>query len=259
MSEPAKGRKFSGRAFVSLTLTLICLLLILSAGVLYAAPRGRVANWGYWSFLGLTRHQWVALHINVGTSFIILGVVHVIYNFVRFLGYLKRKLLAIPALSPEILLALVLSAGVVLGTGQNWPPFSTLAAWNEALKDRWEGRLPAGPIPHAEALPLTELAGQLGISSDQLLAALAEEGFPDATREQTLATVAKNHGTVPGEIFRKLQQHLPSSSLPPRGGRGPGWGRQGGGQGPGMGFGRGGGRGRFHQEQSEPQTHTPEN
>jgi len=58
MNEPLSRKGFNWRGFTSLLLAAGFLILAGSGLVLYASPRGRVANWTDWEVLGLTKHEW---------------------------------------------------------------------------------------------------------------------------------------------------------------------------------------------------------
>ena len=61
--EKTNVRSFSWRGFVSVTTGLTFLGLAVTGIVLFFTPPGRIANWGGWDWLALSKYQWAGLHI----------------------------------------------------------------------------------------------------------------------------------------------------------------------------------------------------
>ncbi|MDD3028957.1 MAG: DUF4405 domain-containing protein [Alphaproteobacteria bacterium] len=126
MSNP----RFNGRALVSTLLFLVFIVLLFSSVALYIAPHGR----GPWSFLGLDKHSWVALHIVFGFLFLFVTLFHLVFNVKILLSYLRRKRPLKPetqtaaGLKPEPILALLLCLLLAIAAYANLPPASWLLA-----------------------------------------------------------------------------------------------------------------------------------
>ena len=73
--------KWHTRSFISFLLTWSFAILIVSGIVLYIAPHGRVAHWVNWRLLGLTKDNWAAIHTIIGYLFMIVAVVHFVFNY----------------------------------------------------------------------------------------------------------------------------------------------------------------------------------
>jgi hypothetical protein len=84
-------RPFRWRGFVSVTSGLAFIGLSVTGIVLFIVPPGRIANWGGWHLLGLSKYQWIGLHIWYSLLFLILALIHIYYNWKCLIGYFKDK------------------------------------------------------------------------------------------------------------------------------------------------------------------------
>lgn len=201
-SDPGKQRPFQWRAFVSVLTTFVFVMLCVTGVALFLTPPGRVANWTGWELAGLSKHQWTDLHNLAGLVFFIIAVVHIILNWRPLLGYFKSRMPRKLAIRREWALALLLSAGVVLGTLWGIAPISSFLAWRESIKLGWEQPGEQAPIPHAELLTLRELADQVeGLDLAQILANLEAKQIPVDSPDLTLGDLAASRGITPNALF----------------------------------------------------------
>lgn len=123
------------RSFVSLLLTSSFIMLALSGIVLYVAPQCRVADIIEWRTLGLAKDQWASVHMTAAFVFLILAVIHlVVYNWKRFVAYLKPGRRRILALRPELLYSLLVAVVLLAGAALLLPPFNLLPDTHEAIQ-----------------------------------------------------------------------------------------------------------------------------
>lgn len=241
--------KFRARGFISLLLALSFLVAAVSGSVLFITPRGRVANWTGWTVAGLTKHEWAALHINACLLMLIGAIVHLVLNWRIFWSYIQKKSAGFN-LKWEMAASVLITGAVVAGTLYEVPPLTATAAWNEWMKNYWEGASSAGPVPHAEEFTLARLAQTTELSAANLVTALKEEGIAVEGENMTIAELAQRNGMVPSQIYAAITKRFPDAAagMPAGGGGGRGMG---GGRGPG-----GGGRGwaASHGEDSGPST-----
>ena len=248
MSNELPKRHFNVKGFTSLVLTVAFLIVTVSGVCLYASPRGRVANWTDWTLLGLGKHDWSAVHMNSVVLFLIAAVFHLIWNWTMFWCYIKKKTGGLN-LRLEMFLALVIGLVFVSGTLRDLPPFSSLVAANEAIKDHWEAWAAESPFPHADESSLARFADTVGVPVEDLVETLKREGFDSAAPDATVGQIAADKGVAPSELFAVLRERYPAIDQSQRGhgmgrGQGQGMGRgQGGGRGEGRGRGEGMGRG----------------
>jgi hypothetical protein len=120
------------------------------------------------------------------------------------------------------------------GTRTKLPPFSTLLAYSEKVKESWEKPRERAPIPHAELLTVAELTQkasiELAIASNRLSAAGIKGFSPEAIVQQ----IADNNGRSAQQIYNLMLAAAAG------GGRGGGEGNE---QGQGRGYGGGAGGG----------------
>jgi hypothetical protein len=227
---PQQRRRFSLRGFTSLLLSFSFLAMCLSGAMLFLTPRGRTANWTDWSLIGLDKHQWGSVHVNNSVVFVAIAVLHLVLNWSVFMRYIKKKAATGLNLKKEMALAAVLAAVVVVGPISSIPPFSTLMAVNEDIKNYWDQTAQQPPVPHAEELTLAELAKTIKLSVEQVSTALKDEGYDVEDAEQTIGEIGQQKGVAPSAVFDVIRERHPTSR---------GWGRvngqAGGGHGPSAG------------------------
>jgi hypothetical protein len=236
-----KQTAFNWRGFTSITAALSFLGLACTGTVLFFMPPGRIANWTGWTYAGLTKHQWGGLHIWCGILFLVICVIHIIFNWKILLNYFKDKTRQHLALRWEWILSLILCSLLFIGTIKSAAPFAAVQAWQESIKSSYD-RLPAqAPIPHAELLTLNELAVQIEeVDAATLQANLEAQGIVLNSPDETIGTLAERYGKTPAQIYQ-----LASGRTFPAETHGQG---QGGGRGQGQGaHGAGGGGQRFGQ------------
>lgn len=219
----------------SVLITVSFLALVLSGGVLFISPPGRVANWTNWNILNLTKHDWSEVHIAFGTVFLIGAIFHVVFNWRPLVSYFKDRLTRRMSFRREWLMALVICAGVYAATRSGIPPFSTLLAFSERLKGSWEEPAQRAPIPHAELLVLSELAEKAGIEVEVAMNRLREKGLTGIDSGKVVEELAQQNGRSAREVYEIMLAE------PERSGQGHGQGqanrnRGGGGAGGGMGW-----------------------
>ena len=186
--------RFQWRGFTSVLLALSFLVLAASGTVLFLAPPGRVANWTNWSILGLRKSDWSGLHIWFSATFLAMTLLHLVFNWRPLVSYFKDRVSRRFGTRREWALAAGVCAVVFAGTRAALPPFSSLLAWNEALKESWDQPAGRAPIPHAELLTLSALADKAGVDATTAVARLRAAGMtqlgPDAI-VQSVADAAK--------------------------------------------------------------------
>jgi hypothetical protein len=229
----AARRSFNMRGFTSLLLTLSFMVMVFSGVMLFLTPRGRVANWTDWTLLGLGKHQWGAVHIVNSLCFVGVAALHLYLNWSLFVSYLKKRAVAGLHMKRELAVATVVCVLLLVGTIASVPPFSSIMALQEDIKDYWEVRTAQAPVAHAEELTLSEFSDQIDLPLDELMGTLRKEGFAADSGELTVGELGRQKGVAPNAVFVAIQKHHPGAGA----GKGPGWGR---GRGQGRGAGGGG-------------------
>ncbi|MCK5862418.1 MAG: DUF4405 domain-containing protein [Candidatus Hydrogenedentes bacterium] len=203
-TKPAK-KCFNLRGFFSLLLFGAFSLLAFSGIVLYITPKGRVAHWTGWLFLGLGKEEWSTVHITLSLLVLIAVGFHLYYNWSIFWNYIVRKSRGTLNLKREMALAILLCAATFFGTLYGVPPFSTIIQWNDDIKMYWELRAPEPPMPHAEELTIEELAQEVDKSLEEVVALLEAAGIQVKDTSIKINDLAVTHGVVPSKIFAIIQ------------------------------------------------------
>ena len=84
--------RFSYRVLNSFFVTFDFLILLVTGVVLYVVPPGRVANWTNLELMGLTKDQWTSVHLLSALLFLLVSILHLIFNWKPFKHYFYPKL-----------------------------------------------------------------------------------------------------------------------------------------------------------------------
>jgi hypothetical protein len=137
------GFRFNRRAFVSSLTAIAFAAMTVSGVVIFAVPSGRVARAIEWSFLGLARDDWIAVHIGFAVLFVVAGAVHLAFNWRAMRHHVAARLAEHVRVRPEPILALLLAALVLAAAVERWPPFDYVFSVHKALKTGDESGPPA--------------------------------------------------------------------------------------------------------------------
>lgn len=197
------------RRLVTLTVFISFAFLSYSGILLFFSPQGRVANWGGWMMLGLTREQYVAVHTAFMVLFLAAAIWHIVLNWKAFVHYLRNRAKKVRVFTPEFTTAFVLCLVVFAGTLIGLPPFQQLLNAGEGIKAYWEGTEGSPPWGHAEESRFDrfclrmedyvriEEQRQVIIDCDLAVGALREAGIQVEDQSQTLLDIARANGTTP--------------------------------------------------------------
>jgi hypothetical protein len=222
---PSTTPGFQWRALTSVLMTLGFAMLALSGVMLFLSPPGRVANWTNWTLLGLRKSEWGGIHIWFGTLFLVMTALHVYFNWRPLVSYFKSRMTRRVGFRREWAYAAVVTVVVFGGTKAGIPPFSTLLAWNEEVKESWEVAEQRAPIPHAELLSLAALAEKGGVALSEAQRRLADRGIPDAAGDRIVQAIADDAKLPAREIYEIITRADSSASRHGEGkaGGGLGW------------------------------------
>lgn len=206
------SKKFSWRAFISLSMMLSFVVLILSSVVLYIMPSGRDAYWTNWKFLSLSKDLWGALHTVGGLAFVIFGLLHlIVYNWKVFWNYVISKLRKNLNKKWELAAAILLNVLIVLVCVYDWIPSSTIMNWGASIKSSWVSTAQRAPYGHAEIEKLEVLAKRLGIDLPAALKALEAKGL-QVDAQKTVQAIASENGMTPAEFFELVIPFAPKDA-----------------------------------------------
>ena len=237
---------FAWRAMTSVLIAASFLLLVVSGVVLYISPPGRVANWGNWRLIGLTKHEWTGVHTWFGVVFVFTAVFHLVFNFRPLMNYFRDRLTRKLGWRWEWVAAVGVCAGVFTGVQTRVAPFSTLLDLGERVKQSWEDARNAAPVPHAELLSLKELCAQAKVSYETALERLEARGLKGMRPEVIVRDLAVTNQLSAQRLYEIVQGqrggsrgHGTGDGFAAEAGQSPSHNLNGGG-----GFGKGGGAGR---------------
>ena len=191
------------RKIASLTSLISFLVTLLTSGVLYIVPPGRIAYWVDWRFMGLSKTEWSNLHINIGVLFIVAVLFHTCFNLNSIFSYLRDNERRFHLFAPTFTASIVIVAVCALGSYIEIPPFSTINDYSETIKGRAARFYGEPPYGHAELSPLKTFLRRMGLEPGKSIARLESAGII-ANEEQSLLAIAKKNNTTPEAIFRIL-------------------------------------------------------
>ncbi len=217
------------RKAISLTALWAFVLLILTSIILYIVPAGRVAYWADWRLWGLTKTQWGELHINLGVLLLAAVGLHIYLNWKPILSYMKTKTRQLRIFTRDFNVAMAVALAVMSGTYLGLPPFSTVIAVSNAIKDAAAEKYGEPPYGHAELATLKTFSARMGWNLNESLQRLKKNGYPADDPQMTLLDVAVKQGVAPQQVFlamrpvesQSARQQIKLPHVPP-----PGIGRQ---------------------------------
>jgi hypothetical protein len=101
----------------------------------------------------------------------------------------------------EWTIGLILCGVVFAGTRMGVPPFSSLLAFTEDVRGRWEARAARPPVAHAELLTLSELAAEAGFDLANALTRLEARKITGAEPHARVEDVAKQNGLSAQQLY----------------------------------------------------------
>lgn len=226
------------RGFTTFVVTISFLLLLFSGVILYMSPAGSIARWTAWTFCGLDKWQWEAVHTTTSILFLLAAVYHLLFNWKIFINYFRTKMEEGFQLKRELILALVVGGVFVAGTIWNIQPFKKVTEVREDLKyspKHVDDTLPFEPgrgqglgrsrfsiaepeekdsDRHRDNLRMDQLARQRGLTIESLLAALRANGIKVTDSTATVAEVAEQNGLLPDVVYEAARTGYGRSGLP---------------------------------------------
>lgn len=220
MSAP---KKFSWKAFVSFYIAFSFVVLGLSGLVLYVAPPGRIANWSVWTLGALSKAQWQAVHTLFSFVFLVAASFHLYFNWKVLVAYVRTKLHEGVRMRRELGLASAVASLLLVLTLAGVPPFSTVMAVGDDIKNAWTVPTNEPPLPHAEELTVEKLAETVKMPLDTARENLAARGVTIAGDGMTVQQIAEANKLTPQQVYQRMQSDdaKPQVSL-----GGGGWGRK---------------------------------
>lgn len=199
-------KKFYWQKFVSLSLFLSFLVLIISGFVLYIAPSGSFANWIDWRFFRLNKDVWQLVHSFFSFWIIFLSVLHFIYHSKKILNYCQKTAKKTFSFSKEFIVSFSITLFFLFATSIELAPFSLVMTFADNIAKSWDKK--NIPITHAEKLRIKDLSEKniISLSSSKILKKLYENKIKVKNENQTILEIAKDNKLAPYQIYEIINK-----------------------------------------------------
>ena len=189
--------RFSYRVLTSFFVTFDFLILLVTGVVLYVVPHGRVANWTNWELMGLSKDQWTSVHILSALLFLLVSILHLIFNWKPFKHYFYHKLQGVHRLR-ELSLALLISGFFFYSGVSSVKPLAYVLDWEESLKESWVDQQTNDQSrgqPQMQSLAV--ISTRLNLEPGKVQGALRTAGFSIPSLDSSLENIASENQISP--------------------------------------------------------------
>jgi hypothetical protein len=201
------------RGLTSLVAAAGFIVLVVSGMVAYVVPHGRIAYWTDWTFLGMTKTNWVDVHVLAGLLFVLAGLFHICFNWKLLAAYVVGNTQKGRGLKTEGIITVALLALFVVSGIYRIPPLSYFMDLSESLKGSWVSREYEPPFGRAELLGLNSFCKKMEIPLEQAVAALAANGIAAPDMNESLQDMAKRARVAPLKLYTMIK-HLEAKPGP---------------------------------------------
>lgn len=181
----------------SLTLAFSGLVMLVTSIVLYFGPAGQVGHFSPWSFMGLGRHHWGALHLNSGLLFCLAMLLHTWLNLRLLWVYMKKQSTGSPALAISLFLTLFFC----VGGHYELPPMGQYLDLARSCRMASTEKYGVPPYGMAVDYPAAHIARYMGWDPKQSVGRLARNNIVVRSPDQSLADIAQSNHTSIGRIL----------------------------------------------------------
>lgn len=192
------------RKITSLTALISFLLEMLTSVILYIVPQGRVAYWSDWHLWGLSKTQWGGLHVNLGVLFLLAICLHTYYNWSPIVAYLKNRAGNLRFFTADLTVALSLCLAFALGTYWQLPPFSSIIALSDQIKEAGAQKYGEPPYGHAELSSLATFSKKVELDLAATLSRLAAAKIRVSDPSQSIAEIARINSLTPKAVYEAM-------------------------------------------------------
>jgi hypothetical protein len=193
------------KGFASLMTTFSFIVMSLSGVLLFIVPQGRIAEWTEWQMLGLSKSEWGDIHITTSLMFLASGAYHIVLNWRTLWGYFSTKREKSLMMRRELAIAAFVTVFCIAGAVYQVPPLSYVLTLNNTIKQAWiKDKDHEPPMGHAELLTMPSFTKRLQMDMRQVTSVLQGNGIA-FTDTESLAVIAKKHGTSPVKIYQLIK------------------------------------------------------
>jgi hypothetical protein len=129
------------------------------------------------------------------------------------MNYLKNKAKNLTIFTKEFNVALALTLVCILGTHFEIPPFSSILAVSESIKDQAAEKYGEPPYGHAELSSLKTFTQKVGLDLNQSMERIKAAGFTIKDENQTLVDISKTNNIPPQQIYLTMKPKLGDSKI----------------------------------------------
>lgn len=208
------------RKITSLILFFVGFLVALTGIVLFLIPAGRVAYWNNWLLWGMSKTEYVDLHINLSFIFVFFSIFHIVYNWKILISYFRGTKVKLVPFPFELVIALGVTLLVSFGTYFKVFPFKNVISLGESLKVSLWGQGLEPPYGHAELSSLKILIERLKLDGLLVEENLKRHKISYQNIDSQLIIVAKNNHLAPSELYRIMTKSSKSKNKLPESGVG---------------------------------------
>jgi len=194
------------RKITSLTLAITGIIELITSIVLYIMPAGRVAYWSNYQLLGLSKTDWGNIHITVGTLFVVMGGVHIYFNWRPITAYIKNSAKEFTLFTKSFNIALLLSLYVTIGTLYSLPPMNYILDLGEYFTTAGNEKYGEPPYGHAELSSLKMFCSRMNIDLPQATELLKKNGVTIKNAKQSIAEISKENNLSPQQLYNIIKQ-----------------------------------------------------
>jgi len=199
-------KKFDWKSFISFGLLFSFIIMSITGIVLYIAPPGRVAKWIIWTFVGLEKGEWEAVHTIFSYIFFILGIFHAFtINWKSLVFYFKKKKQAGLNKKKELIAMSIILLFSYFGTIYEIQPFKSVMDLGEYVKESWEEKGQEAPMSRTYAMSISELSEMVvDLSPQEIIVKLKGNSINVINKKQNLADLGKENNISPYDIYKLI-------------------------------------------------------
>lgn len=196
------------RKFTSLCLAWSFVILTITSIILYIMPSGKIAFWSNWTMLGMDKHQWGALHTNIGYLFLAACLLHIVLNWKLILNYMKKKSKEAFSINWNTISSVVVVLIFSVFTLAEIPPVSWIQTFGEGLKESAEVKQGSPPYGHAELSSLELYCIRTQTDLEEAKRLLDEAGVSITGVDQSIADIAAANDLTPQDISKIITPNV---------------------------------------------------
>lgn len=204
--------KFNWQSFISIGLLFSFIVMLLSGVILYVAPEGSLSRWIGWDVFNLTKKQWEHQHSIFSLLFILFSIFHIFrINWGLLLSYFaleKKKLANIK----ELLVALIISAVVFIGTFYDLFPFKNFINLGSNVSESFSIEVEKPDIPDIDKLSLEVFSEKVfSISLNEMEIILEKNNLKVANTDVSVNEFCSKNDLSPQELYLLIKKSISKS------------------------------------------------